>query len=137
MNITVDQVVGRVPVTVLRLDGDLDANSFEALIAAGRAAVDGGAHDLLIDLRAVPFMGSSGLVALHSIALMLAGEEPPDLEGGWDAHHALQRSLEGGMPQHLRLLGPVASVRRALERTGMARLLPIHDDEATAIAAFG
>ena len=137
MRISVDTVIGTVPVTVLRLDGDLDASSYEGLIEAGRVAVDGGARDILIDLRSVPFMGSSGLVALHSIALLLAGEEPPDLEGGWDAHHALQRSVESGMQLHLQLLGPGASVRRALERTGMARFIEVHEDEAAAIAAFG
>jgi anti-anti-sigma regulatory factor len=124
-------------VTVIRLEGDLDASSYESLIEAGRVAVNGGARDILIDLRGVPFMGSSGLVALHSIALLLAGEEPPDLDGGWDAHHALQRSVEAGMQQHLRLLGPGASVRRALERTGMTRFIEVHEDEAAAIAAFG
>ncbi|MFN8621154.1 MAG: STAS domain-containing protein [Chloroflexota bacterium] len=136
MNISVDKVTGAVPVTVLRLEGDLDASSYESLIDAGRKAVDTGAHDILVDLRKVPFMGSSGLVAFHTIALLLSGEEPPDLDGGWGAHHAMQSSIESGPQEHLRLLGPVASVRRALERTGMDRFLPIHDDEAAAIAAF-
>ena len=136
MNISVDKVTGSVPVTVFRLDGDLDASTYEQLIDAGRKAVDAGAHDILVDLRKVPFMGSSGLVAFHTIALLLAGEEPPDLAGGWDAHHALQRSVEAGMQTQLQVLGPVASVRRALERTGMTRFIPVHEDEAAAIAAF-
>ena len=112
------------------------AGRLNHLIEAGRKAVDAGAHDILVDLRKVPFMGSSGLVAFHTIALLLSGEEPPDLDGGWGAHHAMLRSIESGMQAHLQLLGPVASVRRALERTGMDRFLPIHDDEAAAIAAF-
>jgi len=136
VNISVDKVTGSVPVTVFRLDGDLDASTYEQLIDAGRKAVDAGAHDILVDLRKVPFMGSSGLVAFHTIALLLAGEEPPDLAGGWDAHHALQRSVEAGMQTQLQVRGPVASVRRALERTGMTRFIPVHEDEAAAIAAF-
>lgn len=136
MNISVDKVTGSIPVTVLRLDGDLDASTFEQLIDAGRKAVDAGTHDMLIDLRRVPFMGSSGLIALHTIALLLAGEEPPDLDGGWNAHHALQRSVEAGLQTHLQILGPQASVRKALERTGMTRFIPVHDDEAAATAAF-
>jgi len=136
VNISVDKITATVTVTVLRLDGDLDASSFEQLIEAGRKAVDAGAHHVLVDLRKVPFMGSSGLVAFHTIALLLAGEEPPDLEGGWNAHHAMQRSVEAGMQTHLQLLGPAPSVRKALERTGMSRFIPIHEDEAAAIAAF-
>jgi anti-anti-sigma regulatory factor len=136
VNILVEKVAGTVPVTVLRVDGDLDASTYEQLIVAGRKAVDSGAHAILVDLRKVPFMGSSGLVAFHTIALLLAGDEPPDLASGWDAHHALQRSVESGMQTQLQVLGPVASVRRALERTGMTRFIPVHEDEAAAIAAF-
>jgi len=136
VNITVDKVTALVPVTVLRLDGDLDASTYEGLIEVGRQVIDEGAHAMLVDMRKVPFMGSSGLVAFHTLALLLAGEEPPDLEGGWNAHHAMQRSVEDGMQELLQLLGPVASVRRALERTGMTRFIPVHDDEATALAAF-
>ena len=136
MNITVDKVTAAVPVTVLRLDGDLDASSYEQLIEAGRKAADAGAHDILVDLRKVPFMGSSGLVAFHTVALVLAGEEPPDLEGGWGAHHAMQRSVESGLQTHLQLFGAAATVRRALERTGMLRFIPLHEDEAAALAAF-
>lgn len=136
MNITLDKVTAAVPVTILRLDGDLDASSYESLIDAGRKAVDAGAHDILVDLRKVPFMGSSGLVAFHTIALLLSGDEPPDLEGGWNAHHAIQRSVESGMQTHLQLFGPGSSVKRALERTGMLRFIPVHPDESTALAAF-
>lgn len=137
MNIAVERVEGRPPVTILRLDGDLDARSYEALVDAGRAEVAAGASHILVDLRGVPYMGSSGLVALHSIALLLAGEEPPDPEHGWGAHHARARSVDGGVQDGLRVLGPNPSVARVLERTGMTRFIAVHDDESAALAAFG
>ncbi len=87
----------------------------------------------------VTYMGSSGLVALHALALMLAGQEPPNPESGWDAHHAIARSVESGMQAHLKvLLGnpPLASIQRVFERTGMDRFIEVHTDEAAAIAAF-
>ena len=137
MNIKSELVAAAVPVTILRLDGDLDASSYEELIDAGRSSVADGARYILIDMRRVPFMGSSGLVAIHSIVLMLAGEQPPDPEGGWDAHHQLSQSAEAGMQDRVRLLGPVPAVQRVLERTGMTRFIAVYDDEASAIAAFG
>jgi anti-anti-sigma regulatory factor len=137
MNITIEHVAAAIPVTVMRLDGDLDARSYEQLIDAGRAAISDGTRHILIDLRGVPFMGSSGLVAIHSIALMLGGEEPPDLDSGWEAHHEMSRSTETGMQDRLRLLGPVPAVRRVLERTGMTRFIEVYEDEAGALAAFG
>jgi anti-anti-sigma regulatory factor len=121
----------------MRLEGDLDAKSYQALIDAGRDAVAAGAKRLVLDLRKVPYMGSSGLVAIHSLVLLLAGEEPPDPESGWSAHHAMAGSVEAGMQPHLRLVGPVPPVERVLERTGMTRFVEVYEDEATAIAAFG
>jgi anti-anti-sigma regulatory factor len=137
MNIDVIQASGAVPVTILRLEGDLDAKTYLQLIDTGREVIAAGATDILVDLRGVPYMGSSGIVALHSLVLMLAGEEPPDPESGWSAHHAMASSVDAGMQQHLRLLGPGTAVQRVLERTGMTRFIEVHDDEAVAIAAFG
>ena len=39
---------------------------------------------LVIDLAGLTYMASAGLVALHSAAILMAGGEPPDPEGGWD-----------------------------------------------------
>ena len=136
MNIDVVQAGGDVPVTILRLEGDLDAKSYTQLIDTGREVIAAGATNLLLDFRGVPYMGSSGIVAIHSLVLMLSGEEPPDPESGWSAHHAMASSVEAGMQEHLRLLGHATAVRRVLERTGMTNFIDVHDDEAAAIAAF-
>jgi hypothetical protein len=138
MKTTVDRVEGRVPVTVLRLDGDLDASNFEILIDHGRRLYDEGARDLLLDLRSVPFMGSSGLVALHSLALIFNGQEPPDPESGWEAHHAISRSIDSGLQAHIKVLLPVpeSSPGRVMQRTGLDRFIDVRTDEADAIAAF-
>jgi anti-anti-sigma regulatory factor len=135
----IDHADGGVPVTILRVEGDLDANSYEALIAEGRARYDAGARDLLVDLREVSYMGSSGLVALHTLAVVMDGLEPPDPESGWEAHHAIERSAAVGMQQHLKILAAdsaSASVPRVLARTGLDRFIEVHTDEAAAVAAF-
>lgn len=139
MKTTVDRAQGRIPITVLRVDGDLDASTFESLIDEGRRLYAAGDRDLLIDLRSVPFMGSSGLVALHSLVLIFNGSEPPDPESGWGAHHAMEASIESGLQPHVKVLLPDApdlSLRRVMERTGMDRFIDVRTDEADAIAAF-
>jgi hypothetical protein len=136
---TIDRVEGRVPVTVLRLQGDLDASNFEALIEQGRLLYVDGVRYVLLDMRGVPYMGSSGLVAIHTLALMLGGGEAPDIAAGWDSLHAIARSVESGMQQHLKvLLGdpPAAALSRVFDRTGMNRFIEIHRSEADAIASF-
>ena len=98
MKTTVDRVEGRVPVTVLRLDGDLDASNFEAVIDEGGASTRRAPGTSWSTCGDVPFMGSSGLVALHSLALIFNGMEPPDPESGWAAHHALETGRRGRPP---------------------------------------
>ena len=139
MQTTTDHVEGRVPVTVLRLEGDLDASNFEAVIDEGKQLYEAGARDLLVDLRAVPYMGSSGLVALHSLALIFNGLEPPDPESGWAAHHALEAAVDSGLQPHLKVLLPAApdsAPGRVMQRTGLDRFIDCRTDEAEAIAAF-
>lgn len=134
MNITHE--AGANGVTVLRLQGDLDASTFETLIERGRELYASGARALLIDMAEVGYMGSSGLVALHSVALILCGQEPPDPEMGWGAFHALQDDVEGDGVSRVKILRPQPSVVRTLERTGLATFIEIHDDEQAALDSF-
>ena len=60
---------------VIGLVGELDGSNFEQVIDAGRAARDAGAERIVLDLSGLTYMGSSGLVAIHSIALLLRGQE--------------------------------------------------------------
>jgi anti-anti-sigma regulatory factor len=136
MNITVTQAESRVPVTILHTHGDLDASSFQDLIAAAQTAYDGGARDILLDLRDTPYMSSSGLVALQSIAALARGETPPDPGAGWAAFRAIDRDRGGGLQPHFKLLNPQPRVDHVLEMTGFKRFLEIHTDLEAAVASF-
>jgi len=136
MEITVYQAQGSVPVTVLQPHGDLDASNFRDLIATAKEAYDGGARDIILDLSDTPYMSSSGLVALHSIATMLRGEAPPDLESGWGAFRAIDRDRDSGLQQHFRLLSPQPNVDKVLEMAGFRQYLEVYTDLETAVASF-
>jgi hypothetical protein len=136
MNISVRQVQGRVPVTVLGVQGALDASNYRDLIDQATEACKGGAKDVLLDLTNTTFVSSSGLVALHSIALLMRGEQPPPLDEGWGALQSVHRGLGTGAQQHLKLLGPQPYVVRTLEKAGMIEFFEIHTDLDTAVASF-
>jgi anti-anti-sigma regulatory factor len=136
MEITAYQAHGRVPVTVLQPHGDLDASNFRDLIAKAKDAYDKGARDILLDLSDTPYMSSSGLVALHSIAMMLRGEKPPDLESGWGAFRSIDRDRDRGLQQHSKLLNPRPDVDKVLEIAGFKQYLEVYTDLETAIASF-
>ena len=132
MDITTDRPSA--DVAVIALDGELDGSNFERVIDAGRAAHDDGARRVVLDLSGLTYMGSSGLVAIHSIALVLAGKEPTSPEDGWQAIHEINQSVSDGDAVVI-LAGPQASVQRVLDRSGMAQLFPIHPDRDSALAA--
>ena len=134
---TVEQVSARVPITIVALDGELDASNFAGLIDTVRGLHDSGSRHLLLDLTNLRFMASSGLVALHSIVRLMHGEAPPDPEAGWDALHSLGQDVAAGSTQtEVQLCGAQPAVERVLARTGLTRLFVTHPDRATAIASF-
>ena len=134
---TTEEVAGRVPITVLALDGELDASNFERLIVEVSGLYDRGTRNLLVDLGGLTFLASSGLVALHSIVLVMRGEVPSDPESGWDAFHTLSADVSSGASQsQVQLAAPPPAVARVLQRTGMDRLFVIHEGRDAAIAAF-
>ncbi len=104
MEITISKQQGCVPITVLQPHGDVDASNYAEVIAKARELFDSGAKDFLVDLSDVPFMSSAGLVALHSIAMFLRGEQPLDPQSGWGALKSIDRSRGSGMQTHIKLL---------------------------------
>ena len=136
MYIIAEEVQGAAPVTVLQIHGELDRSNYQTVIARAREAYDAGARDLLLDLEYVPFMGSSGLVAFHSIALLMRGETPPDPEAGWGTLRSLDGEPEVGLQQHLKLLNPQPKVEQVLKMAGFDRFLEIYADREQAIASF-
>jgi len=86
MDISVSEQQGNVPVAVIKVDGQLDGQSYQDLIAKARELYDAGARDFLLDLSNLTYISSAGLVAIHSIALLVKGEELPDPESG-RSHH--------------------------------------------------
>jgi len=135
MNITVVQVQGRVPVAVMGVTGALDASNFEELIAQGKEVYAAGTSHVLLDLTDTSFMSSSGLVALHSITLLMQGKDAPDLEHGWSALHDVS-SASPGPQQHVKLLNPAPKVDRALTVSGMKEFYEVYTDREAALASF-
>ena len=135
--ITVSQVQAKVPVSILHLRGALNARSYRDLIAKAKEVYQAGGYHLILDMSDVPAVGVSSMLALHSIAVLLRGEEPLDPEAGWDALRAVARDLEvGGLQEHFKLLNPKPGVKETLDQAGFGGFLEIHSKLETAIASF-
>ena len=118
MKTTVERVSDSV--AVIGLDGELDASNYQDLITTGQGLYGEGVRTLVLDLAALEYMASSGIIALHSLALVYRGEAPHDPDAGWDAFHAVQADAESGNRQEqLRLVAPTEAIDTVLDRTGM------------------
>ena len=136
MEITVSTQQGTVPVTVVQPHGDVDASNYAELVSKIESLQKDGAKDFILDLSDVPFMSSAGLVALHSIANMLRGEKPTDMQTGWAALKSIDRSREAGLQKHVKLLNPQQYVAETFEKAGFTQFFEVFTDVKVAVAAF-
>lgn len=136
MDISERQVSGDTPVSILTLRGELDAANYLAVIDKVRQIYEDGTPRLVIDLSDVSFLSSSGLVALHSAALLMRGEQPPSPEAGWSAYHAIAKDVEGGFEDCCVLYNPQGRARKTLQMTGFDGFLHIYDDLDEAVASL-
>lgn len=136
MNITTEYTEGQSEVAILTTHGDLDASNYLDLIAKAREVYQAGCRRLLIDLGDTPFMSSSGIVALHSIAMLLRSDQELDTENGWEAFRAAGREREQGKQGFVKLLNPQPKVERTLEMTGLKNFFDVYADRGAALTSF-
>jgi len=136
MEITVSQEQGRVTVAVIHLTGHLDGQTYQDLISEARKVVEAGTNNIVLDLSDLAYISSAGLVSLHTIALMTRGEELPDPEQGWSALKSMDRTRDGGMQKHIKLLNPRPEIMSVLDMVGFSAFFEVFTDKKTAINSF-
>ena len=132
MKITTTKSQARVPVTVLHIEGDLNAESSDQLVQEAQTACEAGSQDLLLDLGKVGLMSSAGLRAIHSVFMMLG----PGSAG--ESESSVRKGIVAGTyhSPHLKLLNPSGEVRHTLELGGFDTFLEIFSSEQEALASY-
>ncbi len=120
LNIMIGQEQGNVPVTVLRVEGDIDAATHKDLQDKAAEVIENGATHILLDLGGVDYMGSAGFRAIHAISNMLSDEESSGLSKS----------------PYLKLLNPTDAVARVIKTLGFDVYLDIYQDRNEAVNAF-
>jgi anti-anti-sigma factor len=132
MELKVTTEAGRVPVTVVHVDGNLDSATYHIFQQKAEELVRAGARHILVDLAHAPFVSSAGLRALHTLFNDLraaAGEvSDQDLRNGVSAGTYKSR--------HLKLLNPSKETAKTLNTAGFDMFLEVHTDLRTAIDSF-
>ncbi len=136
MDFKVMQAPGRPDVAVLGMAGDLDATSYLQAIAQAEGAYKGGARTLLLDLSNTDFVSSSGLVAIHSIALLMQGQKPPDPEQGWAAIRSMGYGQGADARRSLKLVNPQPRVTATLSKVGFGDAFEVYPTVDAALASL-
>ena len=136
MELEVRPAPGRSDASVLALAGDLDANSYLQAIAAAEGAYKSGARALILDLSDTRFVSSSGLVAIHSIALLMQGQKPPDPEAGWSAIRSMGYGQGADARRSLKLVNPQPRIAATLAKVGLTDALDVYPTLDAALAAL-
>jgi anti-anti-sigma factor len=135
MNITVSQQQGRVPVTVVQLDGKLDSYSFQNLINEAQKLFTAGSRHLILDMTKLTYISSAGIVSLHSIAKLFRGEALPNVEAGWNTIRSMEKE-RSGVQENIKLFNVPPEVRSVLDVVGFASFFEMHTDMEKAVASF-
>lgn len=136
MDIIVSKEKGREPITVLKVVGQLDGQSYQQLVDVAREQYDAGTKNFLLDLADLTYISSAGLVSLHTIALIVQGEALPDSEQGWNTLKSMDRTRESGKQKNIKLLNPQDQVISVLEMVGFSSLFDVFTDKQAAIDSY-
>ena len=134
MEIKVSTESGRVPVTVLHVDGNIDSSTYEQFQSTARKLIDEGARYILVDLSHAPFVSSAGLRALHSLFNELRSRNP---EASL-SDEQIKRGISAGTYKspHLKMLNLSPETRTAFEMSGFDMYIDTFTDRKSAIASF-
>lgn len=136
MQISVSKKTGRLEVTIVGLSGELDGQTYQEFISHARGLYEAGARNVLLDLSGLTYISSAGLVALHTVAMVLRGESIPSAEDGWASMKAVKKEMGSKPEEHLKLLNPGPDVRNVLEMVGFDRAFEIYTDLEEAVGSF-
>ncbi len=134
MEIKVSTEQGRVPITVLHVDGNIDSSSYETLQSTAIKLIEEGARYMLVDLSHAPFVSSAGLRALHTLFNELRSRNP---EANL-SDEQMKKGISAGTYKspHLKLLNLSPETKVAFETSGFDMYIETYDDRKTAIASF-
>ena len=134
MEIKVSTESGRVPVTVLHVDGNIDSSTYEQFQSTGKKLIADGTRYILVDLTHAPFVSSAGLRALHTLFNDLRTRNP---EANLSADQ-IKKGISAGTYKspHLKLLNLSPETRSAFETSGFDMYIDTFTDRNAALASF-
>src|SRR5512138_3375118 len=128
MDIDVTFHQGNEPIAIMHLQGDINASNFVQLSDKAQELYLNPARNLIIDLSDVSSISSTGLAAIHKIALLYSGV-PQSVQQ--DANPDFTHSSNAR--KHVKLLNPQPQVEKTIEAAGLKLFFKIFKDLDSAL----
>lgn len=132
MEIIVTEENTRVPITILRVKGNIDSQTHQAFETKANELIDHGARYILVDLADAEFVSSAGLRALHNIFNKLRS-----LHQDVDDEELRKKMSTGGYRSpYIKIVNPSDQIRDIFVISGFDTYIEAYDDPRKAIASF-
>jgi anti-anti-sigma factor len=134
MEIKVSTENGRVPVTVMHVDGNIDSSTYQQFQAKAEELIKGGAQYILVDLSHAPYVSSAGFRVLHQLFNQLRSLHPSSNL----SEEEVKKGISAGTYKspHLKLLNLSKETRTTFEMSGFDMFIETYNDRKAAIASF-
>ena len=103
------------PVAVMHLQGNIDASNFVQIVDKAQEIYKNPARNLILDLGDVSSISSTGIAAIHKIALIYSGIS------GAVSHP--DQTHSSSARKYVKLLSPQPDVEKALKTAGLKLFL--------------
>lgn len=132
MELKVTTETGKVPVTVIHVDGNLDAGSYKVFQNKADELIKSGVRHILVDLSHAPYVSSAGLRVIHEIftQLRILNNEIGDDEMHKGISEGTYKSA------HLKLLNLSPATETSFETAGFDMYIETFTDLQTAVNSF-
>ena len=131
MEIDVSIHQAKEPIAAMRVKGEINASNFVLVTDKAQEIYQKPARNLIIDLSEVPGISSTGIAAIHNIALLYSGV-PQNVQQ--DAQPDFTHSSNAR--KHVKLLNPQPEVDKSLEAAGLKLFFKVFKDLESALASF-
>ena len=134
MEIKVSTKNGRVPITIMHIDGDIDTATSKLVHAKAEDLIKSGARYILVDLAHCPYMSSASLRALHMIFKELNAIHPDATL----SENEIAKGISDGTYKspYLKLANVSNETKMVFKESGFDMFLEFYDDVGKATAAF-
>ena len=131
MDITITIEQASEEAAVMKLASEVNASNFMEIVDKAGETYKNPARYLIIDLSDVPSISSTGMVALHKIALIYSGV-PQDVKEGENPNFTHSNEAR----KYVKLVNPQPDVDESLTKAGMKLFFKFFDDVESALKSI-